>query len=129
MRPQPEGRSDLAGAASAGRSELDGEGGREAQVLVPLGVDAVDRDDDPHALVWRLRGGAQVQADVLGAAVLLACVARAAGSDDVVPRVGAAAALGHDVIDVLGRTAAVLARRRLAATATPGPGRGPSRSS
>ena len=43
-------------------------------------------------------------------AVALAHVARAAGGDDVLPRVGSAApAAGHDVVDALGRAAAVLA--------------------
>lgn len=89
--------------------ELGGDAVGEAEVLLPGGIDAVDGDDDPDAVVGRLGGMAEAEADVGGAAVLLAGVTGPARGDDVVPGMAAAAALGDDVVDVLGGAPAVLA--------------------
>ncbi len=51
----------------------------------------------------------QTEPHIGGTPVLLASVAGSASRNDVVPGMGTTAALGDDVIDVLGRTAAVLA--------------------
>jgi hypothetical protein len=77
--------------------------------LLPDRVDPIDGHDDPDTVVGRLGGTPEAQADVGGCPILLTGVARAAGGYDVVPRVSPSPALGDDVVDVLGRTAAVLA--------------------
>jgi hypothetical protein len=80
-----------------------------AQVLLPLRVDVVDRDDDPDGIVGLGGGTAEPQAHGLRGPVLLTGIARAARGHHVVPRVTPSPALGDDVIDVLGLAPAVLA--------------------
>src|SRR5918994_6179420 len=81
----------------------------QPQVRVPGGVDAVGRNEDPHALVRHPGKPSEPQPDVLRRPVFLSGVALAARRHDVFPGVSASPAAGHDVIDVLRGAAAVLA--------------------
>src|SRR5680860_15150 len=91
----------------------DAAGGGKAQILNPLRVDPLDRNHDPNTIVGPAGRVAQPHAYLRRVAVLLARVALPARRYDVVPRVAAAAALGDDVVDVLGLTPAVLALERV----------------
>ena len=67
------------------------------------------RDGDPGQLAWRMRRPSQRHAGLVGRAVALGQVARAAGRGDVLPRVLTAARPRQDVVDRVGEAAAVLA--------------------
>jgi hypothetical protein len=79
------------------------------QILLPLGVDTIDRDHDPNALMRGLGRVLETKAHLRHAAVLFAGVTGAAGSDDVVPGVRAPATTRDHMVDILGRSAAILA--------------------
>src|SRR5690606_36595489 len=102
-------------AVTAGRAPPPRRSGGELQVGRTRLGDRADGEGEPAGAGRLGRRAQQPHRGLHEQPVRLAHVARAAGSDDVVPRVTAAAAAGHDVVDALGWGAAVLA-----AVAVPG---------
>src|SRR3990172_9981302 len=82
------------------------EADRSAEVRFPFGLEPPDRQSESVGRCHR--ASRETKTGVLGAPVLLARVAPAAGRDDVVPGVEPALGPGHHVIQVLGGRTAVL---------------------
>jgi hypothetical protein len=93
-------------------SRPDRAGGLSGQVGLPFGLEAPERETE--AVGGRERPTRQTKTCVLGPTVLLSGIAPSARRNDVVPAVRAALGPRDDVIEVLGRTAAVLAGPRVA---------------
>src|SRR5262245_54177020 len=76
---------------------------------MPIRVDRTSRRDEGMGRVRSLRRPTQDHATLVEQPVLLAGVAGPARRDDVFPRVRTAPGPWHDVVEVLGGSAAVLA--------------------